>query len=348
LPEKIYSVFPDAYDFFVYFSTYHIEYVPYINYPADGVAGTHQSVQINFTGTGQSEFNNSGLYGSAGRLLGINVLDSYDRGMTAGICGHEILHQWGSYMPVFLFSDGEHYTYNCNAGSLLGGYHWTDNGDGTYSFDCSKLATGPNQCDPLDQYLMGLIDTNLVPTMHTYATTSSVSCYQIISNIDSTATIQDIVNAYGLRTPGPVLSKKDFSVGFVAESYQRLLNPVEITYYELLAAQFANPLPEGQPNPWVGANWPSFTRFFGGGSTWSSDVLSVIEPVIQSIQFSSNGAPQISARGIPGWSYRLQGSTNLLDWFTITNITADTNGLIIATDFSPNSQWAKFYRLVRP
>lgn len=348
LPGKIYSVFPDAYDFFVYFSTYHIEYIPYPSYPEDGVAGSHQSLQINFTGTGQSEFNDSAAYGSAGRLLGINALDSYDRGVIGGILGHEILHQWGSYMPAFAFSDGEHYTPTSNAGSLLGGHQWIDNGDGTFSYDCSEDLTGPTRCDPLDQYLMGLIDTNLVATMHTYAPTSTVICYEIISNIDSTATIQDIVNTYGLRTPGPAASQKNFSIGFVAESYQRTLNPAEMTYYELLAAQFAKPLPLGGPDPGVGVNWPSFSRFFGGGSTWSSDVLSVIEPVIQSVQFSSNGLPKITAQGIPDWKYRLQGSTNLLTWSDITNQTAAANGAIVITDVSSNSPTDKFYRLVYP
>jgi len=220
----IYSVLPDAFDFFVYFSTYHLEYLPY-NTSYNGIAGAHYSIQINFTGTGQSEYDNSAQCGSAGRLLGINALDTYDRGMNTGICTHEILHQWGSFMAAFPFSDGQHYVPQSSVGSTLGGGVWDDNGDGTWTLDCNS----PTNLDILDQYLMGLVTTNAVTNLRVYSPTSTVYCGSIISNVTST-TIQDIVNTYGLRTPGPDAAKRDYSIGFVAESYKRLLTPVEMTY----------------------------------------------------------------------------------------------------------------------
>jgi hypothetical protein len=346
LPKKIYAVFPDAFDFLVYFSTYHIEYVPGMAYPDNGVAGTHQSVQINYAGTGQGKFNDSANYGSFGKLLGINALDTYDRGMLSGICGHEILHQWGSYMSAFPFSDGEHYTRNSNVGSLLGGFLWIDNGDGTLTLDCNEGASGATHLDPLDQYLMGLIDTNLVTSLRVYAPTTSVYCRGPISNIESPTTIQDIVATYGQRTPGPAAAQRKFSIGFIAESYEHLLNQVELTYYDIFAAQFAKPLPPEHPAPYVGPNWVPLTRFFEG-TTWTSDVLSVIQPLIRSIQVS-NGQCQIAANGTPGWSYKLQGSTNMLNWSDITSHTADPNGSIIITDPNAGSTSMKFYRLVYP
>ena len=343
VPQVIYSVLPDAFDFFVYFSSYRVEYVPY-DTSYNGVAGAHYSIQINFTGTGQSKIDNSAACGSAGRLLGVNALDTYDRGMSADICTHEIMHQWASYLSAFPFSDGQHYVGNCSIGSPLGGGGpWTNNGDGTFTVTCESLT----HLDDLDKYLMGLIATNLVGAVRVYSPTSSVSCGGIISNLISTTTIQDIVNTYGLRTPGPATARRNFSIGFVVDSNQRLLTPVEMTYYEIFARHYTAPLPTNQPDPALSYTWTSINHFFGEGTTWSSDVLSLIEPRIQSIQ-RLPGQSRIIAQGIGGWNYTLQGSTNLQSWSSITNLTAGTNGVIVATDTSPDSAYMHFYRLTRP
>ena len=322
LPRKMYSVLPDAFDFFVYFSMYHIEYVPYESYFEDGIAGAHYSIQINYTGTGQGLSDNSAVCGSAGRLLGISALDSYDRGMSSGNCSHEIMHQWASFMAAFPFSDGSHYTSHSSAGSPVGGGVWDDNGDGTWTLDCNYQTN----LDVFDQYLMGLVTTDSVPPLRVYSSTSSVYCGGIITNIVSTTTIRDIVNTYGLRTPGPATAKRNFSIGFVGETYQRLLTPVEMTYYEIFAAHFTAPIPRGHPDPKIYYSWASIADFFGGGTTWSSDALLLFRPAAQSLQTLSDGHCTIGGQGLAGQTYRLETSTNLTSWTTITNKTAGTNG----------------------
>ncbi len=344
LPGKIYSVFPDAFDFLVYFSTYRIEWVPANAY--DQIAGVHQSIQVNYTGTGQAEFNDSALYGSQGRLLGVNALDAYDRGILSGICTHEILHQWASFMPAFPFSDGEHYVRTSNLDSLLGGGLWDDNGDGTWTLDCKEQAYGPTRLDVFDQYLMGLVATNLVTPLRVYAPTSIVYCGGIVSNLVSVVTIEDIVNTYGQRTPGPATAKRDFSVGFVAESNQRLLNQVEMTYYEAFAAHYTKAIPAEQADPLLLFGWAPITRFFGPSTSWSSEVMALIQPVIQSLTHYPDGHCQITAEGLPGWNYALEGSTDLQTWAGITNQVAGTNGTVVLTDVNSNRLGAKFYRLV--
>src|SRR5439155_24520098 len=57
-----------------------------------------------------------------------------------------------------------------------------------------------------------------------------------------------------------------------ADSRNRLLTPTELTYYEIFAAHYTKPVPEGQPDPYVGSGWVPITRFFGHGTTWSSTV----------------------------------------------------------------------------
>ena len=343
LPRIIYSDLPDAFDFFVYFSTYRVEYVPYDTY-YNGIVGAHYSIQINFTGTGQSEYDNSAVCGSAGRLLGINALDTYERGMSSGTCTHEIMHQWGSYMAAFPFSDGQHYVDNCNADSPLGGGLWDDNGNGTWTVDCNAQ----QHLDIFDQYLMGLVPANQVTPLRVYSQPFPVFCGGLITNVISTNTIQDIVNTYGLRTPGPATARHNFSIGFVAESYQRLLTPVEMTYYDIFAAQYTRPIPAGQPDPYIHYGWESFSRFYGGGTTWSSDVLSLIQPVIQSFQWSPDGQCTITGKGLANHTYRVEASTNLQSWTTVTNQISGTNGLfsLLITNSSPFA--TGFYRLAWP
>ena len=343
LPQEVYAVLPDAFDFFVYFSTYHVEYVPY-DTSYNGVAGAHYSIQINFTGTGQTEINNSAVCGSAGRLLGINALDSYGRGMTCGICTHEIVHQWASFMAAFPFSDGEHYVGQCNAGSPVGGEVWDDNGDGTWTLDCGNRA----HVDNFDKYLMGLIATNLVSPLMTYSSTSSVYCGGIVSNIITTNTIQDIVNRYGLRTPGPATAQRNFSIGFVAESNQRLLNQVEMTYYDIFAGHYTRPIPAGQPDPAIYYNWASISHFFGEGTTWASDVLLLMQPQIQSLAVLPGGHCTIAGKGLAGRTYRLQTSANLQSWATVTNQVAGTNGMFVFNVVNTSATPVGFYRLAWP
>jgi hypothetical protein len=340
LPKKIYSVFPDAFDFFVYFSTYRMEYMP----PSapDTVIGIHQSLQVDFTGTGQAEFNDSSSCGSAGRLLGINALDSYK--MTTGLCTHEILHQWGSYMPAFPFSDGEHYVSASNVGSPLGGSVWDDNGDGSWTLDCA----GGTELDPFDQYLLGLIGTNAVPPLRVYSSTSNIYCGGVIaSNIITTTTIQDIVNIYGQRIPGPTSVRRNFSIGFVAESNRRLLNPIEMTYYEIFAGFYTKPIPPEQPSPAIGSNWVPISRFFPG-TTWGSDVLALVRPAIRSLQPSANSGWTVHASGYSNQTYRLLSSTNFRTWSAVTSGTASASGDLVVTDTNSSLIGAKFYRLAWP
>ena len=61
---------------------------------------------------------------------------------------------------------------------------------------------------------------------------------------------------------------------------------------------------------------------------------------------SSNGA-NLLLYGFTGLSYRLQSSTNLVDWFTVTNLTS-TNGLMPLLDSSATNDACRFYRVVIP
>jgi hypothetical protein len=101
----------------------------------------------------------------------------------------------------------------------------------------------------------------------------STDCGTLItqSEIDRTTTITDIQAIHGVRFPGPLTAQRDFTLAFVAESHDRLLNQTEMTFYEILAEYYTRILAPEVPDPYVTFNWVPITRFFGEGTTWRSD-----------------------------------------------------------------------------
>ena len=346
----IYAVLPDAFDFFICFSTYRIERLPATT-SANFIAGVHRDVKVDYSGTGQGLVDRTATYGSAGRLMGVNGLDCYERGIWGHNCTHEILHQWASLLGAFPISDGQHYNPRSSVGSLLGGHLWSPNENGTWTLICEEGRNGATHADPLDKYLMGLIPANQVPTLRVYDASSPPPlfiCGQSISNVQYTVGIADIAGFYGPRSPGPLTAKRDFSLGFIAESNGRLLNPVEMTFYDILAGHYTKPIPPERADPYVGWNWPSIDRFFGEGTTWKSEVLSLIEPVIRTVERFADGRVRVTASGLPGRIYRLQASSSLQSWVNIASQSAGTNGTLVVTDATATQLNNRFYRLIWP
>ena len=273
LTVPIYEVLPDRFDFFMFFSTNKVERLPSTaseNYNA----GLHLLTKRDYTGTGGSLFDDTASYGSAGRLLGINILDAFSRGITAKTATHEIMHQWSSFISpsLGLSGSGCHYLPNSNVASLIGGFLWIDNGDGTYTIDYSQGRNGGYNIPPLEKYMMGLIDTNEVPVHYAHGCSGSADTVTQ-SDIIATVTIDDIINLHGLRTPGPNQSQKAFNLAFVAETHDRFLNETEMTFYEILAAHYTKEVPLSEPEPYIGEDWPPMTRYFGESTRWCSWIL---------------------------------------------------------------------------
>ncbi|MCY2989513.1 MAG: hypothetical protein NTY19_16805 [Planctomycetota bacterium] len=274
LTNAIYQVLPDAYDSFMFFSTDRVELAPW-NSAANYNAGMHNTVQRNYTGTGDSVFDNSRLYGSQGRLLGWNLLDTFDRGIWGSSATHELVHQWAAYTGLGLSDGTGHYVGTSSAGSLVGGTQWIDNGDGTFTMNQGEGRNGAFHASPLDKYFMGLIGPDQLPT--TYVFTGAKPLPQTgetiyPNDIAYSVTANQLISAYGSRTPSPATAQRHFNLAFVAESYDRMLTPTEMTFYEILAAHYTKVLPADQPDPYVGDGWQPITRFFGEGTTFSSEV----------------------------------------------------------------------------
>jgi len=275
--QPILAQLPDEFDFFTFFSTQHIENLPLLTGP-NFFAGAHFSVQFDYTGTGWDPFDRSADYGSAtGRLLGLNMLDTLGRGITDANATHELVHQWSAYLPTSLgISDGTHFRHNTSVGSLVGGQQWIANGDGSYTIDFEEGRNGATHASPLDLYLMGLVEPSAVPPVLMYDPTvqppkSMFNPVVAANEVLDTVTIEEIIAATGgARSPGPAAAQRDFRIGFVAESHNRLLTPTEMTFYEIFAANYAKTIPSDEADPHLDHGWAPITRFFGHGSTWTT------------------------------------------------------------------------------
>jgi hypothetical protein len=343
LTKELYSVLPDAYDFLFFFSIDHLERLPWLDRD-NFTAGIHSSVQIKFTGTGQGLYNTSSFYGSTGRLQGINVLDTLERGLYSQNATHELLHQWSSYLNsgLGLNEDYGHYSFRSSVGSLLGGARWLENSNGTFTVDCNEGAGGAHEACPLDKYMMGLIPGSQVPTLRAFSSSiTSLPCNGVVSNVALTVSITNIQQAQGIRSPDPATAQRDFSIGFVAESRDRLLTPVEITFYEKLAEQYTRPQLPQDPPPYLSFNWAPVGKFFGEGTVWTSHHPSLLAATLG---FQKLTSPQyrVSGKGFPGQLYAIERSSDLKTWASVATLTAGTNGIFETTNTISNS--SHFFR----
>jgi hypothetical protein len=282
LTNRIYQVLPDEIDMFMFFSTERIEQLPELT-PVNFTAGVHSSVRVDFTGGTGTPYDASSSYGSNGVLLGVNGLAIMKRGAVTNNAMHEVSHQWAARVdPGFGLSDGAHYGGRTSAASLVGGFLWSDIGGGSFNVNCDEGANGAHRAPPFDRYMAGFIDGDSVPTLRKYSDTVpplSVCGEGEPATPELEVTISDIQAVQGVRTPGPGSAKKSFNVAFVAETNDRLLNATEMTFYEILAEHFAHPVPEGAPDPYLGFNWVSVSRFWGEGVTWNTGIKTNQVPV---------------------------------------------------------------------
>lgn len=204
--------------------------------PDTNAQGFYLGVKNDIQGIGQSLFDNTAAYGSAGKLQGTidlgnvteltlspygTILDEKVRTLN-----HELQHRFGAFVhfknpdgslnAALLGKDDTHWSYLLDTqGSIMYGNGWKDNGDGTFT-----STTGTNIFSPLDQYLMGMIPKEQVPPM-LLIENEAVDNTQLpqpgatISGTAKTVTIEDIIATEGARVPNSTNSQKIFNVAFV-------------------------------------------------------------------------------------------------------------------------------------
>jgi hypothetical protein len=150
----------------------------------------------------------------------------------------------------------------------------------------------------------------------------------------------EIQQRHGARLPSSASAQRTFSVGFVAESHNRVLTPTEMTFYEILAEHYTKPLPPEAPAPHVGFNWVSIRKFFGEGSVWTSVHPEVVRPSLVGERHPLLGA-RLLGQGFPGQAYTLESSADLLNWRPLRKTIANSDG---AFAFTESEMDAAFFR----
>ncbi len=219
--------------------------------------GRFTQVSNDVTGIGQRRFDNSGDWGSNGRLQGVVFLPHWD-GVGDGAILHELMHQWGNYLG--LGGSGGHWGFSSVNGQL-GGLDYgqvTDLGEGRYRFNGAFVAPAgyANNAVPyamLELYLVGLADPDEVPDVKVAQNFSweRDSSGEIVlvngrpiftaSGID-TITIEDIIADHGARVPARADAQSAFRAAVILlidENHEALgeqLNEVSAQ-----VTQFSNP-----------------------------------------------------------------------------------------------------------
>ena len=233
--QQFYSYLPDDFDFVnVVFA------LP--NYPGNR---HHIVVRNDVSGIGLAFHNATAQYGSAGRLLGINVfpIDTlFDAGESA--FSHEIGHQWINYLDHFRFQTGPHWPPSNLASGIMGAnISGTDVG-GNFPWIVTPTTPGfakttvrledPGFSD-FDLYLMGLL-----PPVSTgdalLLDGTATACQNCIVPV-TRFTIYDIINTHGPRLPAWPNARTSFRVGTVVITRDRLLTDDEIWLLEYFAAR---------------------------------------------------------------------------------------------------------------
>ena len=204
----------DAYDFLIVAAGFPVALGP-------GDRAHHLGVRNDIEGIGLPNFDQSDLFGSAGRLqsfVDLGALDSYRLSSPATsldetllIATHELLHRWaasirfrtasGEMSSDLVTGDG-HWSYLlASGGSVLYGNNWRDNGDGTFtSIDALKIAS------PLDLYLAGFLSSDEVPPFFlirnpTIDPKRPARIGETVSGTRLDLSIEDVIAAEGPRVP---------------------------------------------------------------------------------------------------------------------------------------------------
>jgi FG-GAP-like repeat len=245
ITHQFYQVFPDQYDFLnLVFAL-----------PSSANNRFHFIVKNEVDGIGRSRLDNTGLYGSNGRLQGISVFpidfffDMADIGPL-----HEIGHQWINYSTLPILQSGNpHWPVSSLArgimgfnipGSIVGGnfpYNLVPLPNGDYRLE---QTTPLREFTDLDLYLMGLLPATEVGSHIVFANQSQPICNGcILSGPVVTVTVGDVIAAQGPRRPDVSTSQKVFRVATIIVTKERPLNDDELALFDYFAVRGESTLP---------------------------------------------------------------------------------------------------------
>ncbi len=238
LSNSFYAHFDDDYDF--------LHIVLAGSYAANR---GHIAVRNDAKGIGKNLFDNTPLFGSKGRLLGITMFpiswlfDGADRAVM-----HELGHQWINAMDFPPFGQSiPHWPLSDLATDLLG--YSKKNEEGLqFDFDLQPVAGGKYQLTASDQprvysdlslYLMGLLPANQVKPHFVFANQNQtpVDNGTLLGPV-TTVTINDVIAGAGqVRSPDASQSQKRFRVATILVTKTGFADPDQMRLYDYFAAR---------------------------------------------------------------------------------------------------------------
>jgi hypothetical protein len=316
LLREFYRWFPDAYDF-----------VNVVFDPSRPQNRFHVTIKNTVTGTGVGMIDATATYGSAGRLLGLNVFptQNFFDGANAGYI-HEIGHQWINFLNVAPLAQGiPHWPYSSMGGGVMGITIPGSGAGGTFACIATddngqvRLIPRPNGpvFNPLELYLMGLLPAVQVPEQIVFddqAAIQSTPCQgQIYGGAVTRVRAQDVINAVGPRVPAAGAAPTHFRTATILVTRTALAPPEAMALFSALAERA-----EGQAATMVHEGFlkqlhsPFFVAAGGRGTLDTQlDLPSPGAPTGLAVTAVSGNTVTFSwtppAGGVPPTSYVLEG-----------------------------------------
>lgn len=240
--QKLYSVFPDSFDFVIVMPAAQIfdpsrDYAENVPYEVQA----KNEIQHN----GQALFDDTAKFFSDGRLQGM-IYHSFGYG---AILDHEIGHGWGAWSFGLdqQITDGVHWASNTDIAGQMSNFvfapggvtgHLFDNGDGTWRVE--REPSDNNRYSMLDLYLMGLVPPGKVPPVHKLVNPDYSNPDRVTAQSVETYTIQQLMQAAGgPRVPSSKSSPKQFKIALIAIK-NKAFKPAEVAWFSLVATYFSS------------------------------------------------------------------------------------------------------------
>jgi len=240
---KLYSVFPDIFDFVVVMPSGTI-FDPQWDYKVTVPYFVRAKNEIRNIGI--PLFDETAKFGSQGRLRGM-IYHSFGTGQ---VLDHEIGHAWSAYLGQELgLSSGGHWGRYSDVGGQMASYvshpdvplgsgHLVDNGDGTWRVEREPGDNMPYS--KLDLYVMGLIPPEEVPPVHLLINPDFSDPQRVTAERVETYTIEQLMAAEGgERVPSWRESQKEFNIAFIAVKNKEF-TPAEFAFFSLVAKYFTS------------------------------------------------------------------------------------------------------------
>ncbi len=285
MTRRVYQFFPDSFD-----------YVMFVNNLPDvlgGLYGRAYAVKNDTLGIGDTIYNNTAQFGSAGQLQRVlylaSELDLYQRTSL-----HEIAHRNANYLSQINSTVPGHWGFS-GVGGQLGGwapgtlntlvpgvpglYEADGPGGRDYFYTAfADIEDGNIPYSQLELYLMGLVEASELPPLE-YATGAAfINQAQGIFRANSiqTLTYQNIIAQEGLRLPTPATSQKDFRVLTVVMTPNPLTQD-ELDRFDTYVELFGKKGSDGNPDIL------NFFEATGGRATMTMDGLETFLPARSAI-----------------------------------------------------------------